>query len=126
MKHQDVGSHHDLVFRMDITQQLGGHLGTGKEIKPKPPFCATLLRHWVSRRSQRRLLNFPTVQDAVVYKTEPVQKPRATGSDGPVSRLSVTQLGQWRSDQLVIFRDCKRGYLLKVNRKAASSIPSVL
>ena len=54
---------------------------------------------------------------SVVYKIDPAQKLGETRNDGSTSRCIVTQFKQWCSYQLVIFRDCKQGFLLKLNQK---------
>lgn len=61
--------------------------------------------------------HFSTAQNSAVYKTEPVQKLKETRYDGPVAWCTVIQFKQWYSYQLVIFRDYKQGFLLKVNQK---------
>ena len=47
----------------------------------------------------------------------PAQKLGETRNDGSISRCIVTQFKQWCNYQLVIFRDCKQGFLLKLNQK---------
>ena len=55
--------------------------------------------------------------NSVIYKIDSAQKLGETRNDGSIYRGIVTQFKQWCSYQLVIFRDCKQVFLLKLNQK---------
>ena len=72
-----------------------------------------------ARQEYRSGVPLPSLlcSNSVVYKIDPAQKLGETRNNGSISRCIVTQFKQWCSYQLVIFRDCKQGFLLKLNQK---------
>lgn len=104
-----------LLFKQE---KAGGNLGRGKERKQN----TFLFYHVFSRLcgavlTETASFTSPLRRNSVVYKIEPAQKLRETRDDGSVARGVVIQFKQWRGYQLIILRDCKQGFLLKLNQK---------
>lgn len=75
------------------------------------------LLHSISLCSEMTSCTSPLLRNSVVSKIEPAQKWREIRRARSLSWYTIIQFEQCCSCQLVTFRDCKCGFLLKLNPK---------